>query len=112
MKTPALSLRLSLSAQGSFSELAGFLVHCINMAIMLTFPAAVVLLVPSVTPGKMCFYCYENTICASLLLPTVHNRDKQLTKIVASIMQPNHYPFFGSLQCSHVYKTECNCNKD
>eukprot|EP00064_Thunnus_orientalis_P009548 superscaffoldBa00001220_g9572 len=38
------------SSQGSFSELVGFLVHCINMAIMLTFPAAVVLLVPSMTP--------------------------------------------------------------
>ncbi|GAA6227070.1 diacylglycerol O-acyltransferase 1-like [Lates japonicus] len=37
-------------SKGSFSEPVGFLVHCINMAIMLTFPAAVVLLVPSVTP--------------------------------------------------------------
>uniref|UniRef100_A0A672FMZ9 O-acyltransferase n=1 Tax=Salarias fasciatus TaxID=181472 RepID=A0A672FMZ9_SALFA len=37
-------------SKGSFSELVGFLLHCINMAIMLTFPAAVVLLVPSVTP--------------------------------------------------------------
>lgn len=37
-------------SKGSFSELLGFLVHCINMAIMLTFPAAVVLLVPSMTP--------------------------------------------------------------
>uniref|UniRef100_A0A3B4XU11 O-acyltransferase n=1 Tax=Seriola lalandi dorsalis TaxID=1841481 RepID=A0A3B4XU11_SERLL len=48
IKTPAAPL--CLSTQGSFSELVGFLVHCINMAIMLTFPAAVVLLVPSVTP--------------------------------------------------------------
>ncbi|KAM4579930.1 diacylglycerol O-acyltransferase 1b isoform 2-T2 [Odontesthes bonariensis] len=37
-------------SKGSFSELVGFLVHCINMAIMLTFPATVVLLVPSMTP--------------------------------------------------------------
>uniref|UniRef100_A0A8C5EGF3 O-acyltransferase n=1 Tax=Gouania willdenowi TaxID=441366 RepID=A0A8C5EGF3_GOUWI len=37
-------------SKGSFSELVGFLLHCINMAVMLTFPAAVVLLVPSVTP--------------------------------------------------------------
>ncbi|KAM9353105.1 diacylglycerol O-acyltransferase 1b [Symphorus nematophorus] len=37
-------------SKGSFSELVGSLVHCINIAIMLTFPAAVVLLVPSVTP--------------------------------------------------------------
>ncbi|XP_030605796.1 diacylglycerol O-acyltransferase 1b isoform X2 [Archocentrus centrarchus] len=36
-------------SKGSFSELVGFLVHCINMAVMLTFPAAVVLLVPSMT---------------------------------------------------------------
>uniref|UniRef100_A0A8C4EI52 O-acyltransferase n=1 Tax=Dicentrarchus labrax TaxID=13489 RepID=A0A8C4EI52_DICLA len=37
-------------SKGSFTELVGFLVHCTNMAVMLTFPAAVVLLVPSVTP--------------------------------------------------------------
>uniref|UniRef100_A0A8D0CMB3 O-acyltransferase n=1 Tax=Sander lucioperca TaxID=283035 RepID=A0A8D0CMB3_SANLU len=37
-------------SKGSFTELVGFLVHCINLAIMLTFPAAVVLLVPSMTP--------------------------------------------------------------
>ncbi|KAM9309266.1 diacylglycerol O-acyltransferase 1-like isoform 2-T2 [Pholidichthys leucotaenia] len=36
-------------SKGSFSELVGFLIHCINMAVMLTFPAAVVLLVPSMT---------------------------------------------------------------
>uniref|UniRef100_A0A8C4EGB3 O-acyltransferase n=1 Tax=Dicentrarchus labrax TaxID=13489 RepID=A0A8C4EGB3_DICLA len=50
VKTLAVPLCLSLSAQGSFTELVGFLVHCTNMAVMLTFPAAVVLLVPSVTP--------------------------------------------------------------
>ncbi|CAK6960619.1 diacylglycerol O-acyltransferase 1b [Scomber scombrus] len=37
-------------SMGSFSEFVGLLVHCINIAIMLTFPAAVVLIVPSVTP--------------------------------------------------------------
>ncbi|XP_068611711.1 diacylglycerol O-acyltransferase 1b [Brachionichthys hirsutus] len=37
-------------SKGSFSEAKGFLVHCINIAIVLTFPAAVVLLVPSMTP--------------------------------------------------------------
>uniref|UniRef100_A0A3B3ZDW2 O-acyltransferase n=1 Tax=Periophthalmus magnuspinnatus TaxID=409849 RepID=A0A3B3ZDW2_9GOBI len=31
-------------------ELVGFVVHCINLTVMLTFPAAVVLTVPSVTP--------------------------------------------------------------
>uniref|UniRef100_A0A3Q4AJ00 O-acyltransferase n=1 Tax=Mola mola TaxID=94237 RepID=A0A3Q4AJ00_MOLML len=37
-------------SKGSFSERVGFLIHCTNMAIMITFPAAVVLLVPSITP--------------------------------------------------------------
>uniref|UniRef100_A0A3Q3A8Y8 O-acyltransferase n=1 Tax=Kryptolebias marmoratus TaxID=37003 RepID=A0A3Q3A8Y8_KRYMA len=37
-------------SKGSFSELAGFLVHCINLSVILMFPAAVVLLVPSMTP--------------------------------------------------------------
>uniref|UniRef100_A0A3Q2QQ27 Diacylglycerol O-acyltransferase 1b n=1 Tax=Fundulus heteroclitus TaxID=8078 RepID=A0A3Q2QQ27_FUNHE len=36
--------------QGSFSEFAGFLIHCINLSTLLTFPAAVVLLVRSMTP--------------------------------------------------------------
>uniref|UniRef100_A0A674MJ70 O-acyltransferase n=1 Tax=Takifugu rubripes TaxID=31033 RepID=A0A674MJ70_TAKRU len=36
--------------QGSFSERLGFLVHAINMGVLITFPAAVVLLLPSVTP--------------------------------------------------------------
>uniref|UniRef100_A0A669BEV7 O-acyltransferase n=1 Tax=Oreochromis niloticus TaxID=8128 RepID=A0A669BEV7_ORENI len=44
-----LFLCFSLWTQGSLSELVGLLVHCINMAVLLTFPAAVVLLVPSVT---------------------------------------------------------------
>ncbi|MEQ2222071.1 hypothetical protein ILYODFUR_022162 [Ilyodon furcidens] len=39
-------------SKGSFSEFAGFLVHCINLSILLTFPAAVVLLVPSMTPDR------------------------------------------------------------
>lgn len=46
-------LDFSVSTQGSFSEAVGFLVHCINLANMLIFPAAVVLLVPSMTPGKI-----------------------------------------------------------
>lgn len=37
-------------SKGSFSELVGLVIHCINLAVMLTFPAAVVLIVPSVTP--------------------------------------------------------------
>uniref|UniRef100_A0A3B5QK29 O-acyltransferase n=1 Tax=Xiphophorus maculatus TaxID=8083 RepID=A0A3B5QK29_XIPMA len=36
-------------SKGSFSEFTGFLVHCINLSILLTFPAAVVLWVPSMT---------------------------------------------------------------
>uniref|UniRef100_A0A3P8VHE3 O-acyltransferase n=1 Tax=Cynoglossus semilaevis TaxID=244447 RepID=A0A3P8VHE3_CYNSE len=34
----------------SFSEYVGFLVHCVNLTVMLTFPAALVLSVPSMTP--------------------------------------------------------------
>ncbi|XP_037640377.1 diacylglycerol O-acyltransferase 1b [Sebastes umbrosus] len=49
-------------SKGSFTELVGFLVHCINMAIMLTFPAAVVLLVPSVTPVGGAFVLGSYTI--------------------------------------------------
>lgn len=37
-------------SMGSFSERVGLLVHCVYMTIMLTFPAAIVLLVPSITP--------------------------------------------------------------
>lgn len=37
-------------SKGSFSELVGLVIHCINLTVMLTFPAAVVLMVPSVTP--------------------------------------------------------------
>uniref|UniRef100_A0AAQ5ZAB0 O-acyltransferase n=1 Tax=Amphiprion ocellaris TaxID=80972 RepID=A0AAQ5ZAB0_AMPOC len=44
------------------SELVGFLVHCINFALMLTFPAAVVLLVPSVTPVGGAFVLGSYTI--------------------------------------------------
>uniref|UniRef100_A0A3B4Z2G0 O-acyltransferase n=1 Tax=Stegastes partitus TaxID=144197 RepID=A0A3B4Z2G0_9TELE len=49
-------------SKGSFSELVGFLVHCINFATMLTFPAAVVLLVPSVTPVGGAFVLGTYTI--------------------------------------------------
>lgn len=37
-------------SKGSFSELVGLVIHGINLAVMLTFPVAVVLTVPSVTP--------------------------------------------------------------
>ncbi|CAF88694.1 unnamed protein product, partial [Tetraodon nigroviridis] len=40
-------------SKGSFSERVGCLIHCVNMAVLITFPAAVVLLLPSVTPGKV-----------------------------------------------------------
>uniref|UniRef100_A0A8D3C322 O-acyltransferase n=1 Tax=Scophthalmus maximus TaxID=52904 RepID=A0A8D3C322_SCOMX len=43
-------------------ELVGYLVHCINMATILTFPAAVVLLVPSVTPAGGAFVLGVYTI--------------------------------------------------
>uniref|UniRef100_A0AAX7UGC5 O-acyltransferase n=1 Tax=Astatotilapia calliptera TaxID=8154 RepID=A0AAX7UGC5_ASTCA len=52
-------------SKGSFSELVGFLVHFINMAVLLTFPAAVVLLVPSMTsgPSEQRFYEGERKVC-------------------------------------------------
>ncbi|XP_056141642.1 diacylglycerol O-acyltransferase 1b [Lampris incognitus] len=37
-------------SKGSFSERVGLLVHIINLSIILSFPAAVVLLVPYITP--------------------------------------------------------------
>lgn len=37
-------------SKSSCSELVGLVIHCINLTVMLTFPAAVVLIVPSVTP--------------------------------------------------------------
>lgn len=37
-------------SKGSFSEPVGLAIHCINLTVTLTFPAAVVLTVPSVTP--------------------------------------------------------------
>ncbi|KAF0045363.1 hypothetical protein F2P81_001892 [Scophthalmus maximus] len=49
-------------SKSSFSELVGYLVHCINMATILTFPAAVVLLVPSVTPAGGAFVLGVYTI--------------------------------------------------
>ncbi|KAK7886365.1 hypothetical protein WMY93_025986 [Mugilogobius chulae] len=36
-------------SKGSFGEHVGFVVHCINLTVMLTFPVAVILTVPSVT---------------------------------------------------------------
>nr|XP_020504148.1 diacylglycerol O-acyltransferase 1-like [Labrus bergylta] len=49
-------------SKGSFSEVLGFLVHCTNLTIMLTFPAAVVLLVPSMTPVGGAFILGTYTI--------------------------------------------------
>uniref|UniRef100_A0A3Q0SAM6 O-acyltransferase n=1 Tax=Amphilophus citrinellus TaxID=61819 RepID=A0A3Q0SAM6_AMPCI len=70
-----MSLCFSLCAQGSFSELVGFLVHCINMAVMLTFPAAVVLLVPSMTSVGGLFVLGTYTI---LLLKLYSYKDVNL----------------------------------
>ncbi|XP_068179541.1 diacylglycerol O-acyltransferase 1-like [Antennarius striatus] len=49
-------------SKGSLSEGKGFLLHCINIAVMLTFPAAVVLLVPSMTPVGGVFALSSYTI--------------------------------------------------
>lgn len=87
----------SFSAQGSFTEVSGFLVHCINMAIMLTLPAAVVLSVPSVTPGNIFF---------TVNVPSLQPCHDQLYRLVACVMQPNHYPPVDSRHCCHVHKTD------
>ncbi|XP_034030804.1 diacylglycerol O-acyltransferase 1-like [Thalassophryne amazonica] len=50
----ALYIERQLS-KGSFSEMVGLLFHCINLTVILIFPAAVVLFVPSTTPvGGAC----------------------------------------------------------
>lgn len=49
-------------SKGSFSEQFGCLVHCINLAVLITFPAAVVLLLPSVTPVGGAFVLGTYTI--------------------------------------------------
>ncbi|XP_071772902.1 diacylglycerol O-acyltransferase 1b [Centroberyx gerrardi] len=49
-------------SMGSFRERVGLLVHCINLSIILCFPAAVVLLVPSMTPVGSAFVLSSYTI--------------------------------------------------
>uniref|UniRef100_A0A668AL87 O-acyltransferase n=1 Tax=Myripristis murdjan TaxID=586833 RepID=A0A668AL87_9TELE len=49
-------------SMGSFSEHVGLLVHCINLSVTLIFPAAVVLLVPSMTPVGGAFVLGTYTI--------------------------------------------------
>ena len=51
---------LLFSSQGSFSENVGLLVHCVNLSIILSFPALVVLSVPSMTPGKHIGHLWTN----------------------------------------------------
>lgn len=41
----------------------------------------------------------------------MHNGDKQLTEIVASITKLGYYPFIGSLQCARVSETRFNSVK-
>ncbi|KAM8826418.1 diacylglycerol O-acyltransferase 1-like [Synchiropus picturatus] len=49
-------------SRGSFSEVMGLLVHCVNLSTILIFPAAVVLLVPSMTPVGGAFALGTSTI--------------------------------------------------
>lgn len=49
-------------SKSSCSELVGLVIHCINLTVMLTFPAAVVLIVPSVTPVGGAFALGSYTI--------------------------------------------------
>ncbi|XP_072317131.1 diacylglycerol O-acyltransferase 1b [Eucyclogobius newberryi] len=49
-------------SKGSFSECVGLAAHCVNLTAVLTFPAAVVLAVPSVTPVGGSFALGVHTI--------------------------------------------------
>ncbi|KAM3873340.1 diacylglycerol O-acyltransferase 1-like [Diretmus argenteus] len=49
-------------SMGSFTERVGLLVHCVNLSVILSFPAAVVLLVPSMTPVGSAFALGTYTI--------------------------------------------------
>lgn len=42
---------LSFSLQGALTEQMGLLLHVVNLATIICFPAAVALLVESITPG-------------------------------------------------------------
>uniref|UniRef100_A0AAY4BKW4 O-acyltransferase n=1 Tax=Denticeps clupeoides TaxID=299321 RepID=A0AAY4BKW4_9TELE len=53
---------LSSVIQGSFSEKLGLFIHCLNLSIVLVFPVATVLLLPSVTPVGGAFALSAYTI--------------------------------------------------
>uniref|UniRef100_A0A8C7XJR1 O-acyltransferase n=1 Tax=Oryzias sinensis TaxID=183150 RepID=A0A8C7XJR1_9TELE len=91
---------VSFSMQGSFSERVGFLVHFVNLAVMLTFPPAVVLVLPSVTPVGGAFalgiytilflklYSYKDVNLWCRELSTVKAR-----KLVRSVSCPTPHHF-------------------
>uniref|UniRef100_A0A3P9DUC0 O-acyltransferase n=1 Tax=Maylandia zebra TaxID=106582 RepID=A0A3P9DUC0_9CICH len=88
--------------QGSFSELVGFLVHFINMAVLLTFPAAVVLLVPSMTSVGGLFVLGTYTI---ILLKLYSYKDVNLWCRELSTMKAKKLS--RSLSCkSHILSTQ------
>uniref|UniRef100_A0A8C7XJU4 O-acyltransferase n=1 Tax=Oryzias sinensis TaxID=183150 RepID=A0A8C7XJU4_9TELE len=87
-------------SKGSFSERVGFLVHFVNLAVMLTFPPAVVLVLPSVTPVGGAFalgiytilflklYSYKDVNLWCRELSTVKAR-----KLVRSVSCPTPHHF-------------------
>lgn len=91
-------------SKGSFSELVGFLVHFINMAVLLTFPAAVVLLVPSMTSVGGLFVLGTYTI---ILLKLYSYKDVNLWCRELSTMKAKKLS--RSLSCpseQHFYEGE------
>ncbi|KAM9783201.1 diacylglycerol O-acyltransferase 1-like [Neosynchiropus ocellatus] len=75
-------------SRGSVSEVMGLLVHCINLSIVLIFPAAVVLLVPSMTPVGGAFALATSTI---LLLKLYSYKDvnkwcREMSSVKAKVL--------------------------
>ncbi|KAF3691887.1 Diacylglycerol O-acyltransferase 1 [Channa argus] len=88
-------------SKGSFSERLGFLVHCISLAVMLTFPAAVVLFVPSVTPVGGAFVLGTYTI---LFLKLYSYKDVNLWCREQSIMKAKKLARSLSCPSPQVYR--------
>ncbi|CAJ1062162.1 diacylglycerol O-acyltransferase 1b [Xyrichtys novacula] len=93
-------------SKGSFSELVGFVVHCVNLTIMLTFPAVVVLLVPSVTPvgGALALGTYTILFLKLYSYKDVNMWCRELStakakKLARSLSCPSVQDFNGSKVC-------------
>uniref|UniRef100_A0A8C8DLU6 O-acyltransferase n=1 Tax=Oryzias sinensis TaxID=183150 RepID=A0A8C8DLU6_9TELE len=97
-------------SKGSFSERVGFLVHFVNLAVMLTFPPAVVLVLPSVTPVGGAFalgiytilflklYSYKDVNLWCRELSTVKAR-----KLVRSVSCEHKVCYPGNLTIRDMY---------